>query len=65
MNIAQQENADVFICEMSALLHDIADEKLTHHDDGIDLIKHWLAKCHVSESDSLCILFIIGHMSFG
>ncbi len=63
--IAQAEGADTFVCEMAALLHDMADEKL--NDDPFaaeqELVR-WLANCGVSEQEADHIMEIIAMMSF-
>ncbi|MEK3886388.1 HD domain-containing protein [Bacillus sp. FSL K6-3431] len=63
--IAQQENADMFICEMAALLHDIADEKLNINEtEGVEKVKEWLLHLKVDESSISKIMNIISTMSF-
>lgn len=63
--IAQAEGADSFVCELAALLHDMADEKL--NDDPFaaeqELVS-WLANCGVSEQEADHIMEIIAMMSF-
>lgn len=63
--LAQAENADLFICEMAALLHDIADEKLNPSKAaGLQKVSDWLTKNSVAESDAAHILEIIANMSY-
>lgn len=63
--IAMVEQADVFICELTALLHDLADEKLFGDEEkALAGLKQWLAENHVGESDRTHILSIIKTMSF-
>lgn len=63
--IAAKEGANLFICEMTALLHDLADEKL-FGDESKELIKieNWLTEHQVSQSESVHIIAIIKTMSF-
>lgn len=63
--IARQENADIFICEMAALLHDIADEKLNINEAvGIEKVREWLISLSVDETSISHIIEIISTMSF-
>ncbi|EFY02870.1 HD domain-containing protein [Streptococcus dysgalactiae] len=63
--IAQEEEGDVFICQLAALLHDMADDKLNDdpkkaHQD----ILTWLADHDVSQKQSDQIMTIIDTISF-
>ncbi|MEC1720094.1 HD domain-containing protein [Schinkia azotoformans] len=65
-HIAEQEGADVFICEMAALLHDIADEKLNEggEEAGLKRVKDWL-EVHQADNEMInTIIEIISTMSF-
>lgn len=63
--IAVQEKADVFICEMAALLHDIADEKLNASETiGLQKVTQWLNKNHLAEKEQQHILAIITSISY-
>jgi uncharacterized protein len=63
--LANEEKADLFIVEMSALLHDIADEKLNESEEiGIKRVADWLEHCKVEQEDKQHILQIIQNMSF-
>lgn len=63
--IAVQEGADMFICEMAALLHDIADEKLTGNEElGLKIVNDWLIQHGVHASDTAHVMEIISTMSF-
>lgn len=65
-HIAEQEGADVFICEMAALLHDIADEKLNEGGEevGLQRVKDWL-EVHQADKETIDkIMEIISTMSF-
>ncbi|MFD2617197.1 HD domain-containing protein [Terrilactibacillus laevilacticus] len=63
--IAEEEQANLFICELASLLHDIADEKLnTSEAVGIQKVDHWLINHHIDEETKEHILMIITQMSF-
>lgn len=63
--IAQEEQADVFICELTALLHDAADEKLFGDEEvGYREIRAWLEAQGVDTADADHIMEIISTMSF-
>ncbi len=63
--IAVQEGADTFICEMAALLHDIADEKLTGNEElGLKKVNNWLIQHGVHTTDTAHVMEIISNMSF-
>ncbi|MBS4217579.1 HD domain-containing protein [Bacillus sp. FJAT-49711] len=63
--IALNENADMFICEMAALLHDVADEKLNiSEEEGINKVKEFLLSENIDEVYISAILEIITTMSF-
>jgi uncharacterized protein len=63
--LAVEEGADVFICELAALLHDIADEKLNASmEAGMARVSRWLAENNVQEQAAAHVLQIIGTMSF-
>ncbi|MNC27360.1 putative hydrolase [compost metagenome] len=63
--IAEMEQADVFICTIAALLHDVADEKLNPSKEaGLDKVYNWLAE-HLSDEGLIRhIMQIIETMSF-
>lgn len=63
--LAEAEQADVFICELTAYLHDIADEKLNKSEAaGLQKVKQWLEAEGVLPVISDQIIEIIGTMSF-
>lgn len=66
MNIAKAYEVDVFVVEMAALLHDIADHKLNGGDEEIGprMAGEWLDKNGVNESDKKHILLIMQEVSF-
>ncbi|MGG0718489.1 HD domain-containing protein [Robertmurraya massiliosenegalensis] len=63
--IAIEEQADSFICEMAALLHDIADEKLNLTEEvGLQKVITWLNSIRMDDSTIQEIITIISTMSF-
>jgi uncharacterized protein len=63
--IAIEEKADLFICEMSALLHDIADEKLISSEaEGLKKVRTWLISIEVDPLSADKIIEIISTLSF-
>ena len=68
LTISQKERAqsiDLFICEMAALLHDIADEKLNSSaESGEKKVKKWLENNKVENVKVNIIMDIILHLSF-
>ena len=64
--IAGKEHASLFICEMGALLHDIADPKFHNGDEkkGNYLAKGFLKQNSVPENQINAILNIIDNISF-
>lgn len=65
VRIAHEEHANVFICELAALLHDIADDKLNESEAaGLKQVSDWLTHHGVLDDDKTAILEIIQKMSF-
>ncbi|WP_279401309.1 HD domain-containing protein [Piscibacillus salipiscarius] len=63
--IADEENADPFICTMSALLHDLADEKLNESEEaGLKRVKNWLDDLKIPQLQQEHILYIIKTISY-
>jgi uncharacterized protein len=63
--IAREEKADEFICELAALLHDIADEKLNINESvGLQKVSNWLETNDVDQTSISQIMEIISSMSF-
>ena len=63
--IAKIENANGYICELAALLHDVADEKLIdNEDEGIKKIENFLDENQVDNEDIKHIIEIISTMSY-
>lgn len=65
LEIAAREGADLFICELAALLHDVADEKLNDSKQaGLDKVEQWLC-LHVSDPHVVThVMTIIATMSY-
>ncbi|MDX8044496.1 HD domain-containing protein [Gracilibacillus sp. S3-1-1] len=63
--LAEKENANLFIVTLAALLHDLADDKVVESEEqGLLAIKEWLEQHEVSADDSEHIVTIIQNMSF-
>lgn len=63
--IGREEHADLFVCELAALLHDLADEKLFGDEEqGLREIRQWLDEQGVPGSTIEHIIEIISTMSF-
>lgn len=63
--IALEEDADVFLCQLTALLHDMADEKLNDKpDEELEKIHVWLLEQGLSQSDAEHVIRNIKTMSF-
>ncbi|WP_100404799.1 HD domain-containing protein [Bacillus solitudinis] len=63
--IAIEEGANLFIVTLTALLHDLADDKVVNsEEEGRQEIKEWLHSHHLSETDIHHIITIIKTMSF-
>lgn len=64
--IASQEKADLFIVELGALLHDIADSKFHNGDEikGPSIAREFLKNLKVEESVINHVVNIIQHISF-
>lgn len=66
-NIAEKEQQDInlFVCEMAALLHDVADGKLNKTEaDGEKKVRNWLSRYSLTENEMEQIMEIILHMSY-
>ncbi|MBP2000275.1 uncharacterized protein J2Z69_001294 [Paenibacillus shirakamiensis] len=65
LELATLEQADPFVCELAALLHDIADEKLNESkQQGLDRVRDWL-RIHVSSMEILeHVMLIVATMSY-
>lgn len=65
-NIAKREKADIFVVEMAALLHDVADEKLNNGSASVGKKKviNWLKSLDVNEENIAKIWSVIMSVSF-
>ncbi|SDQ05559.1 HD domain-containing protein [Carnobacterium viridans] len=66
-SIAQKEkgNINLFICEMAALLHDVADGKLNKSEaEGEKKVRVWLSRYSLSKQEIEQVMEIILHMSY-
>lgn len=66
LTIAREEGADAFICELAALLHDVADYKIAGDEEtGLRTVRDWLT-AHGADGDTMsAVMDIIATMSFG
>lgn len=66
INISKNEKADLFVVELAALLHDIADWKFNNGDEDIgpNMAMEWLEKNCVNENIIAHICDIIRNISF-
>ncbi len=63
--IGQKEGANLFICELAALLHDLADGKLNETEAiGLQKVHTWLTSNGLGPQDRDHTMDIIQHMSF-
>jgi uncharacterized protein len=66
LTIAREEGADLFVVELAALLHDVADWKFAggDHDAGPRAARDWLASLHVAPGIIDHVCGIIASLSF-
>lgn len=63
--IAEQEHADAFICELAALLHDIADPKIAGDwETGLAQVRDWLTAHDVPGAAIEQVLEVVATISF-
>jgi uncharacterized protein len=63
--IAREEGADIFICELAALLHDVADEKLNPSmEAGLAKVNDWLVRQGVEPAEMEHVMAIISTISY-
>ena len=63
--IAEAEEADLFICEAAAILHDVIDDKIVQDPaDALKELKKFLTSIEVAPDESEAIESIITRMSF-
>jgi uncharacterized protein len=64
-SIAAEEQADVFVCVLAALLHDLADEKVCGNEaEGLAAISQWMKESGVTDEDRDHVVEIVSTMSF-
>ncbi|MDR0269967.1 HD domain-containing protein [Paenibacillus sp.] len=65
LDIARKEHADAVVCELAALLHDVADEKLNASKEaGLDKVRAWLRE-HTADMNLIDhVMDIISTMSY-
>ena len=65
LELARVEKANLLICELSALLHDIADEKLNESEEaGLFKVRQWLENQNVEQEVIQEVMKIISTMSY-
>ncbi|WP_416150637.1 HD domain-containing protein [Salipaludibacillus sp. HK11] len=65
LEIARQEGADGFICELAALLHDAGDEKFHESEEvGKDFVIKWLEQQQLPRETMLHVIEVIDTVSF-
>lgn len=65
VRIAREEGADVFVCELAALLHDIADDKIAGDQaTGQARVRGWLQEHGADRETTERVMDIIATMSF-
>ncbi|OXM86767.1 HD domain-containing protein [Paenibacillus rigui] len=63
--LAKEEQANEFVCELAALLHDVADEKLNPSAEaGLSKVRAWLMAHHVENDAANQVMEIIATISF-
>lgn len=63
--LAREEGADVYICTVAALLHDVADEKLNDSkESGMRRVSEWMEAQPMRREDREHVLEIIANMSY-
>ena len=64
-SLQEKEGGDLYIIELAALLHDVADWKFNENEaKGLKLVNDWLIKQSVSNEISKQVLYIIENISF-
>ncbi|HEY7357527.1 MAG TPA: HD domain-containing protein, partial [Ktedonobacterales bacterium] len=63
--LAREEGADVFLCELAALTHDLVDWKLNPDEaQALEDLRAWLAEQGVEAAAAAAVIDIITHLSF-
>ncbi len=65
IRIAREEGADAFICELAALLHDVADDKIAGDEEtGLRRVRDWLSTQPIEPAAREHVMEIIATLSF-
>lgn len=66
MLIGKRENADLFIVELAALLHDVGDQKLHGGDESVGprMTREWLQKMELDDATTQHIVDVIKDLSY-
>jgi len=66
LHLSQEEKADMFVVQLAALLHDIADWKFTGGDDqkGVIISQDWLSSLGVNDETIIHVCQIVRDISF-
>ena len=66
ITLAKLENADLFVVELAALLHDVGDFKLHGGDITVapKMVRDWLEKCAVEEATIQAVVTIVNELSY-
>jgi len=65
LEIAVHERADAYICELAALLHDVADVKLNaSKQEGLERVRNWLVQVEEDPAVIAPVMDIIANMSY-
>jgi uncharacterized protein len=63
--LAEEEGADVFLCELAALTHDLVDWKITPDEaQALEDLRTWLAQHGAEAATIAAVVEIITHLSF-
>jgi uncharacterized protein len=62
--IGKKEKADLFVVELGALLHDIADWKFHAEDEGVKVTRKWLNSLKTPKNIIEQVVYIVHNISF-
>lgn len=63
--LAREEGADTFICELAALLHDVADDKIAGDEEtGMRRVREWLVGQPIAQAVRESVAEIVATLSF-